>query len=135
MLPINFGYELSTVGNIMAVPTFLTKFGVKTSTGYEIVASDQQLLNAATTVGLFVSAFATGIVSDYFGRRRVVLAACCVCIGGIIMQAYSTSIPMLFGGKLISVFGFGFGHSLAPVFVAEIAPPNLRGTALSLIVC
>jgi len=41
---------------------------------------------------------------------------------------------MLFGGKLLSTFGFGLGHSLGPVFVAELAPTSLRGICLTLIV-
>ena len=42
-------------------------------------------------------------------------------------------IMMLFGGKSISTLGFGLGHSLAPVFVAEIAPNEFRGICLVLV--
>ncbi|KAF4924043.1 Sugar transport protein MST3 [Colletotrichum viniferum] len=40
---------------------------------------------------------------------------------------------MLFGGKLISTVGYGLGHTLGPVYVAEIAPDSLRGVCLILI--
>ncbi|KAF7186976.1 Major facilitator-type transporter ecdC [Pseudocercospora fuligena] len=134
ILPINFGFEINVTGNLIAVPAFLDRFGVETADGsLEIKATDQQLLNAATTVGLFVSAFATGFLSDKLGRRNVVLAACVISIAGIFVQAWSTSIAMLFGGKIISTFGYGLGHSLGPVYVAELAPPILRGTMLSLV--
>ena len=90
ILPINFGFEINVTGNLIAVPAFLDRFGVETADGsLEIKATDQQLLNAATTVGLFVSAFATGFLSDKLGRRNVVLAACVISIAGIFVQAWS----------------------------------------------
>lgn len=40
----------------------------------------------------------------------------------------------LFGGELLSTFAFGLGHSLGPVFVAELVPSKIRGICLSLVV-
>jgi MFS family permease len=135
VLPINMGYDLGMTGNLLAVPTFLTKFGQRTSSGtLEISARDQQVLNAASSVGLAVAAFATGILSDWFGRRKVVITACVITVAGALVQGFCKSIDMLFGGKLIGCIGFGLGHALGPVFVAEIAPPRFRGTLLSLVV-
>ena len=52
LLPVNFGFELALIGNIIAIPAFLDRFGQETATGaIEISARDQQTLNAATTVG------------------------------------------------------------------------------------
>ncbi len=43
VLPINMGYEINMTGNLLAVPTFLAKFGVRTASGVlEISARDQQ---------------------------------------------------------------------------------------------
>lgn len=135
MLPINFGYELSTIGNLLAVDAFLEQFGVTDATGALVIsAQDQQILNAATTVGLFMSAFATGFISDMLGRKKVIVVACLLCTAGIVTQYFSHNIPQLFGGKLLSCFGFGLGHSLGPVFVAELAPVKLRGVCLALVV-
>ncbi|KAJ3956599.1 hypothetical protein N0V92_006834 [Colletotrichum tropicale] len=134
ILPINFGYELALVGNILAIPSFLNKFGVTTATGAkEISTHDQQILNASTTIGVFVAAYTTGFISDIIGRRLVVLLGCGLCIAGIMVQGFSNSIMMLFGGKLISTVGYGLGHTLGPVYVAEIAPDSLRGVCLILI--
>ncbi|KAI8226404.1 General alpha-glucoside permease [Colletotrichum sp. SAR 10_96] len=134
ILPINFGHELALVGNILAIPSFLNKFGVTTATGAkEISTHDQQILNASTTIGVFVAACTTGFISDIIGRRLVVLLGCGLCIAGIMVQGFSNSIMMLFGGKLISTVGYGLGHTLGPVYVAEIAPDSLRGVCLILI--
>ncbi|KAL2214751.1 general substrate transporter [Sarocladium strictum] len=133
LLPVNFGYEVSMMGKLLAVTPFAKQFGYQVEEQWVVRATDQQILNAANTIGIFVSAFTTGIVSDWIGRKKTIGVACVVCIGGIIMQYFSTSIPMIFGGKLISTLGFGLGHSLGPVFVAELAPVKMRGLCLVLI--
>ncbi|KAH6996941.1 maltose permease [Ilyonectria destructans] len=133
ILPINFGYEIALVGNILAIPSFLERFGKDTPNGREIPTQTQQILNAATYGGIFVAAFTAGFISDIWGRRKVIFLGCVLCIAGILVQTFTQSIMMIFGGKLISTLGFGLGHSLAPVFVAEIAPDNIRGFCLILI--
>ncbi|KAH6887449.1 general substrate transporter [Thelonectria olida] len=133
MMPVNFGYEVSTVGNLLAVIPFMERFGHVVDGTLLISAKDQQILNAATTVGLFVSAFATGWVSDIIGRKKTIGVAALLCVAGILVQYFSHDIPSLFGGKILGTFGFGLGHSLGPVFVAEMAPNKLRGTCLILI--
>jgi MFS family permease len=122
------------MGKLLAVTPFAKQFGYQVEEQWVVRATDQQILNTANTIGIFVSAFTTGIVSDLIGRKKTIGIACVVCIGGIIMQYFSNSIPMIFGGKLISTLGFGLGHSLGPVFVAELAPVKMRGLCLVLIV-
>ncbi|RSL82986.1 hypothetical protein CEP52_016835 [Fusarium oligoseptatum] len=134
LLPINFGFEIALVGKVLAIPSFLERFGSDTDSGIrEIPTRTQQILSASSTIGIFVAAFTTGFLSDIWGRRNVVFVGCFLCITGILVQGFCTSIMMLFGGKLMSTLGFGLGHSLAPVFVAEIAPDELRGVCLTLI--
>ncbi|CAN9407568.1 unnamed protein product [Alternaria alternata] len=71
LLPVNFGFELVLIGNIIAIPAFLDRFGQETATGaIEISARDQQVLNTATTVDIFVAAFAAGFIADKIGRRK-----------------------------------------------------------------
>ncbi|KAF6840437.1 maltose permease [Colletotrichum plurivorum] len=133
LLPVNFGYEASTVGNLLAVTPFLEEFGQQVNGEWVVSAQDQQILNAATTIGLFVSAFATGFISDRIGRKKTIIIACILCVAGVIVQYFSKSIMQIFGGKIVACFGFGLGHSLGPVFVAELAPVKMRGTCLALV--
>ncbi|KAM5373899.1 hypothetical protein ACJZ2D_006728 [Fusarium nematophilum] len=133
LLPINFGYEVSMMGKLLAVTPFAEQFGYMVEGTFVIAARDQQILNAANTIGIFVSAFLTGIVSDFIGRKKTIIIACIICVGGVILQYFSTSIMMLFAGKVVATLGFGLGHSLGPVFVAELAPVQMRGLCLALV--
>jgi MFS transporter, SP family, general alpha glucoside:H+ symporter len=91
-------------------------------------------LNAAFSCGLFIAAFTAGFVSDMVGRRWTIIAGSTICMAGIFVQGFADSIIMIFGGKFLSSLGFGLGHALAPVYVAEIAPDAIRGICLTLVV-
>lgn len=122
------------MGKLLAVTPFAKRFGYLVEDEYVIRARDQQILNAGNTIGIFASAFVTGILSDFIGRKKTIIIACTICIGGIMVQYFASSILMLFAGKVVSTFGFGLGHSLGPVFVAELAPVKMRGICLALVV-
>lgn len=61
MLPINFGYEVTTLGKLLAVTPFAKRFGYQVGDKWLIAATDQQILNAAnsswTTQSLNLCAF------------------------------------------------------------------------------
>ncbi|KAH3293980.1 hypothetical protein KXV87_007103, partial [Aspergillus fumigatus] len=97
-------------------------------------ARDQQILNGALSVGVFCAAIITGFLSDAYGRKKAMMIGSIICCAGVMVQYYATSILMLFGGKLVATLGFGIGHSVAPVFVSELAPSSLRGICLALII-
>ncbi|KAH6985905.1 general substrate transporter [Ilyonectria sp. MPI-CAGE-AT-0026] len=122
-----------TISHLLAVTPFLKRFGREVDGQLLVSANDQQTVNAADTVGSFLSAFAAGFVSDHIGRKWTIVIGCLFCVAGIVVQYFSTSIVQLFGGKLLGTFGYGLGHALGPVFVAELAPNQMRGLCLALI--
>ncbi|KAL4811789.1 general substrate transporter [Aspergillus spinulosporus] len=133
LLPINFGYENSISGSILAMPQFLERFGHQANGTLVISAKHQQILNAALSIGVFCAAIITGFLSDAYGRRKAIIVASAICCAGVLVQYYSKSILMLFSGKVVATLGFGIGHSVAPVFISEIAPSSIRGICLALI--
>ncbi|KAJ4249856.1 hypothetical protein NW762_012199 [Fusarium torreyae] len=134
ILPVNFGYEAASTGNLLANPAFLARFGnYIPGGGIEITAHDQQVLNAAMICGVFIASASSGYISDYLGRRWTILIGSTICIAGICVQGFCQTIFVLFGGKFVSAVGFGMAHTIAPVYVAEIAPDVLRGICLVLV--
>ncbi|KAH1598226.1 hypothetical protein KXX34_008336 [Aspergillus fumigatus] len=112
----------------------MIRFGHQVNGTWVLSARDQQILNGALSVGVFCAAIITGFLSDAYGRKKAMMIGSIICCAGVMVQYYATSILMLFGGKLVATLGFGIGHSVAPVFVSELAPSSLRGICLALIV-
>ncbi|KAH1301099.1 hypothetical protein KXX66_005838 [Aspergillus fumigatus] len=112
----------------------MIRFGHQVNGTWVLSARDQQILNGALSVGVFCAAIITGFLSDAYGRKKAMMIGSIICCAGVMVQYYATSILMLFGGKLVATLGFGIGHSVAPVFVSELAPSSLRGICLALII-
>lgn len=112
----------------------MIRFGHQVNGTWALSARDQQILNGALSVGVFCAAIITGFLSDAYGRKKAMMIGSIICCAGVLVQYYATSILMLFGGKLVATLGLGIGHSVAPVFVSELAPSSLRGICLALIV-
>ncbi|EEY16599.1 maltose permease [Verticillium alfalfae VaMs.102] len=84
-------------------------------------------------VSIFVAAYSADFASNILGRLLVLYIGCIPCVVGVVVQSFAESAMTIFGGKLVSTLGFGLGHVLAPVFIAKIAPKELRGACLTLI--
>lgn len=68
-----------------------------------------------------------GKVSDAFGRRKTMLVASLLLLGGSILMAIADSFAMLLLGRLITGLGVGAGMVIAPLYLSEFSPPELRG--------
>ncbi|CAM9472664.1 unnamed protein product, partial [Hapterophycus canaliculatus] len=73
-----------------------------------------------------------GSVSDTLGRKRSIAAACLVFIAGSIIKIVAQSFGVLLMGRIVTGIGVGCGFVVAPVYIAEITPPHVRGRLTSL---
>ncbi len=82
----------------------------------------------------FVAAVAmlfSGAISDYFGRR-VVLKACAIIFTiSAVGSALAPNFILFLLFRMLGGIGVGASLILAPMYIAEIAPPKIRGTMVS----
>lgn len=88
------------------------------------------LVTALLELGAFFGAFLTPHVSDHLGRRRAMRTGCVFFLAGAAIQTGAPTFSVLVAGRFIGGVGIGLLSSTMSVYVAEIAPPNLRGTLL-----
>lgn len=89
------------------------------------------LVVGAPTLGGIIAGASSGPLSDRFGRKPILLL---IAILYAISAAFSALAPDYFSISLARfIGGLGFGAlSLAPIYIAEISPPAVRGRMVSI---
>ena len=117
-----FGYD---VGVISGALLFLGKNFSLTDQGQEVVTS-------AVLVGSFLGALGAGWYTRRFGGRSANMLAGAIFVVGAFASAASDSAETLTMSRLLVGIGIGITAVAAPLYVAEIAPPDRRGMMITL---
>lgn len=83
-------------------------------------------------IGCLIGAMSIGLLSDRCGRERSLSIASFVFIIGAIIQAASYDIPTITVGRVVLGYGVGLCSGGVPLYIAEIAPPQLRGRIVAI---
>lgn len=96
-----FGYDLGVIAEVIASDSFKTLFLKNDSD------TKSGTVVALFTGGCFVGAWGSGY-TNFLGRRKTILMACCIFIVGGSIQTGGVVIGMLYSGRLIAGVGVGF---------------------------
>lgn len=77
-------------------------------------------------------AFVNGPIADRISRRWDLLLANVVFQVGSILQASAMNVPMIFVGRFIAGLAIGQLSMVVPLYLGELAPPNIRGSLIAL---
>nr|OQO21802.1 hypothetical protein B0A51_10713 [Rachicladosporium sp. CCFEE 5018] len=123
-----FGYDQGVVSVILVMPQFLDRFS-------EIAEGDgyyKGLLTAMITIGALFGAINQGWLADAISRKYSIVVAVIVFTVGSMLQAASSDFIMLTIARFIGGIGIGMLSMVAPLYISEISPPEIRGTLLVL---
>ncbi|KAL4927027.1 sugar porter family MFS transporter [Aspergillus undulatus] len=117
-----FGYDQGVISGVQVMNNFEKQFpdiaGNATLQGWMV---------SVLTLGAMFGALVNGPIADSLSRRWSILLANGVFLIGSIIQAASVNTPMLFVARFIAGFAVGQLSMVVPLYISEIAPPNLRG--------
>ncbi|KAI0529479.1 hypothetical protein KFK09_002029 [Dendrobium nobile] len=113
-----------------------TQSGIRTEIGLSL--SEYAFFGSILTVGAMIGAITSGRIADFFGRKGAMRISAAFCIIGWLSVLLAKNALMLYFGRFASGYGIGVLSYVVPVFIAEIAPKNLRGgltTLNQLLIC
>jgi MFS family permease len=120
----------------------LTAFSTAPSALYGIYARTDHLSSITITLvysvyaaGILASLLLVGHVSDWYGRRAVLIPAMLVALAGTLVFAGSTSLPALLVGRVLTGVAVGAALAAATAFLADLdSGPGAVATRRSQIV-
>lgn len=87
----------------------------------------QQSIVASLLVGAIIGALAGGWLAGAFGRRRTLIAAGWIYVAGGLASAFSQQLWQLVGARLVLGLAVGAASFIAPMFISELTPKQIRG--------
>ena len=80
-----------------------------------------------TIAGAIVGALISAPIADSQGRKLSIYLADLFFIFGSVMMALAPNSPVMIAGRLVVGIGVGMAAMIAPEYLTETAPANLRG--------
>ncbi len=116
-----FGFDSAVVNG--TVDALKTKFDIGDAIGFVV---------AIALLGSAVGAWFAGTLANKYGRRRVMVIAAVLFLIAALGQAFPLGVLDLMFWRFLGGAGIGIASVIAPMYIAEIAPAQLRGRLGSL---
>ncbi|KAI8908312.1 sugar transporter [Gorgonomyces haynaldii] len=130
-----FGYEIGVISQTLDMPGFKTTWGISSIQDGVLVDLDKKTVPSLTTftflAGCFVGAFFVSYLADALGRKRSIVLGGSVFLGGAALQTFSQSLAVFYVGRVISGLSIGCLSMVAPLYISEASPAEIRGTMVT----
>jgi sugar porter (SP) family MFS transporter len=116
-----FGFDIAIISG--AVPFIQPYFGWnELQLGWGV---------SSLLVGAIIGAFVSGIFTDKYGRKRVLIVVALFFAVSCALTAIAASSVLFISARLFGGLAVGAASVLSPMYVAEVAPPKTRGTLVA----
>jgi SP family arabinose:H+ symporter-like MFS transporter len=112
-----FGFDIAIISG--AVPFIQPYFGWnELQLGWGV---------SSLLVGAIVGSFGSGVLTDKFGRKKVLIVVALFFAVSCVLTALAGSSVLFICARLFGGLAVGAASVLSPMYVAEVAPPRNRG--------
>jgi SP family galactose:H+ symporter-like MFS transporter len=112
-----FGYTTSVISGAL----------LYMSTQFALSSDGEEWLVSIVPMGALLGAFVAGFIADHFGRRSTLMLTSILFLLGTALGVWAQSLELLMIGRGITGIAVGIASMAAPLYLAEMAPPQSRG--------
>ncbi|EPE03908.1 hexose transporter [Ophiostoma piceae UAMH 11346] len=131
---IFFGYDSGYINGVTGITQFihLIEGGSKEA----LSTPHQSLIVSILSCGTFFGALLSGDLSDWYGRKWIVILGCVVYMVGVVLQMIPgvsgvDNLGVFVAGRLIAGVGVGFESAIVILYMSEISPRKVRGALVA----
>jgi SP family arabinose:H+ symporter-like MFS transporter len=99
---------------------------------FHLNAAMEGWIMSSALVGCVAGAAVAGLLADKFGRKKILLFSALLFIISALACAIATRPAFLVMARIVGGIGVGFAAMVAPMFISELSPANMRGRLVSL---
>ncbi|PLB35390.1 putative MFS monosaccharide transporter [Aspergillus candidus] len=122
-----YGYNQGMFAQILTMRNF-----IDATEGYaELPGIRQGMLTAILELGAWLGTLINGYLADALGRRVTVVVAVVIFCVGVIVQACTINKDFVLAGRFVTGLGVGNLSMIVPLYNAELAPPEIRGSLVA----
>lgn len=130
MCMVLYGYDASVFNSLQGSDNWLAYFDLDADKDTYLIG----LINTAYTIGAIVAGFFLGgPAADYLGRRWGIAIGCFVTVIAAFVQTFSPrhQLGCFITGRVLIGIGQGLALTAGPVYIGEMAPPQIRGVIMA----
>jgi sugar porter (SP) family MFS transporter len=131
-----FGWDWVVIGG--AKTFFEPCFGIAKDTvvnGQAVIVTNANLsgwANSCALLGCLAGSLLTGVFSDKFGRKRLLIFAALLFAVSSVLTGWAANLHQFILWRLAGGVAIGMASNLSPLYIAEISPAQMRGRLVSL---
>ncbi|KAJ3217336.1 hypothetical protein HDU67_008138 [Dinochytrium kinnereticum] len=129
-----FGYEIGVIGQVLGFANFQRDFGTMPNIlvdGVEKENPDKEgrdaLITSTFLFGCIAGALVCSFMADIVGRKWSIISGGVLFAVGGVVQAIASTLGPLYAGRVVSGLSIGVLSMVVPLYIAEAAPPQIRG--------
>lgn len=119
-----FGYDWVVIGG--AKPFYEPYFGISDS------PFSQGLAMSTALIGCLFGAAASGLFTDRFGRKRLLIVSAFLFTISAVGTALAPEFVAFNLARFVGGVGIGMASNLSPMYIAEVSPAAMRGRFVSI---
>ncbi|KAH6909068.1 sugar transporter [Coprinopsis sp. MPI-PUGE-AT-0042] len=122
-----YGYNQGVFSGVLPMHSFENRF--------QDTVRDAGLkgwLVAILELGAWFGVLASGLLADRLSRKYTIVLAVIVFCVGVVVQTAAVHVDYIFAGRFVTGLGVGSLSMVVPLYNAEIAPPEVRGSLVAL---